>query len=89
MLNTLSITWVKNVYTVGKPLGISSEDLYTGGVYSTINTPTSRVKPSFFTHISNSFTPLLYTLFLPISHLLMDRLYTVSTAPTINKAKEK
>lgn len=90
MLSTpLPQTWVKNVYSLGKLQGITIGQLFTGG-YTSLSTPSHiRVKPQLFNHFIDTFTPYLFTQYFKELNLLMGRLYTVSTAPTITKMKEK
>lgn len=81
--------WVKNVYSLCVNRGAPCDFVYT----SSTLTPTSPieigVQPQTFTHFSTSFTPSLYTGFFAMFNLLMNHLYTLSTAPTITKTKEK
>lgn len=90
MLNTpLSQTWVKNVYSMGIVQGITIGKIFTATrtyIHKHIN---PRVKPQLFNHFIDTFTPYLFTRYFKEFHLLIERLYTVSTAPTITKMKEK
>lgn len=77
--------WVKNVYSLCVESGIQCVRSYTGVYTSTISQPSTRVKPSVFTQLPTSFTPAQYTAFYRHFNLLINRLYTISTAPIINK----
>jgi hypothetical protein len=85
---TLSSTWVKNVYRLCVEGVVNSVLLSPTTDNHLLPTNLTRVKPSLFTHILSSFTPLFYT---PKNVRLSDtycHLSPLSTAPTINKTKE-
>jgi len=89
MRNSLVYNWVKNVYSMCANSRVSRAQVYTPLHTHLTTLPKVRVKPSFFTKYSHSFTPHLYTLFLPKSPLIDTHLYTVSTAPIITRTKKK
>jgi hypothetical protein len=91
MLNTLAnplfTAWVKNVHNMCLQYGMNCVRVFTAYV-KTYTRPIPRsVKPQFYTQLTTSFTPVLYTAFSRIFNLLNGLLYTVSTAPINSKKK--
>jgi hypothetical protein len=83
----LSSGWVKNVHNMCVAYGMNC-GLVSTSTHSLRNKPTTqRVKPLFFTQLTTSFTPTLYTVIFRYFNLLHNLLYTVSTAPTNSKKK--
>ena len=81
--------WVKNVYSLGTDGVVTRAQSSTVTRTSLPKVTTERVKPQTFTHFFSTFTPPLYTRIVRSLSLLFTHLYTVSTAPTITKTKEK
>ena len=89
MSNTPVQNWVKNVYSMGTQGVVTGAYSYTGTWGNVLLTNNLGVKPHSYTHNPQSFSPTLYTRFLHKLHLLIHRLSTLSTPPTITKMKEK
>ena len=100
MLNTLaqsstllpSLPWVKNVHS----LWVEHVKLYTTDrvLYTATQTTIAiyqliLVKVQSLTQVLDSFAPSMYTSFIAHFNLLTGHLYTLSTAPTNSKTKEK
>lgn len=87
--NTIPQAWVKNVYSLCVERVVNRAYSYTAYVYKSANPQNLRVQPSFFTHILDSFTPIVYTpIFASLPQVNTD-FCTVSTVPTIKKMKKK
>ena len=84
----LHITWVKNVYSLWVKGGDMCGYIYTG-IHSALHANTNMgVKPQSYTHLTTSFTPSLFTIFLRTFNLLIAHLCTLSTAPIIKYKEE-
>ena len=81
--------WVKNVYSLCVNRGATCDFTYTTPTLTHLTGVTMGAQPQSFTHFSTSFTPSLYTAFFSNFNLLMNRLYTLSTAPIIKKMNKK
>lgn len=88
MPNTLSQTWVKNVYSLRKVGGIKSGLLYTTTTLLTVFTQNTVYKLSRLPHNIPRLTPPLSTRILSILYLLKSNLYPVSTPLIITKTRE-
>ncbi len=81
--------WVNNVYNLWVQGVKTGANIYTGVVEILNASKTMWVKPDFSTLTMNTFPPTSYTANLAILPQENTYLYTVSTAPTITKTKEK
>ena len=86
---TVTLPWVKNVYSMGIVGGKSQGNLYTDTYQFTHFMYKVVVKSSTFHHFINTKAPYLFTRYFKKFNLLIPHLYTLSTAPTITKTKEK
>lgn len=89
MSNTLSTTWVKNVYSLRTDLGKARVQSYTG-LYPTLlsnqlHGDNTQVIPSFLNTVLTPFSTIIFA----VSYLLRNQLYLFSTPPIITKTKEK
>lgn len=89
MPNTISITWVKNVYSLGIRSGERCGLLPTPLTLHHTVVTTPGVQLLFIPQVFSTFTLQLYTYISALFTLVKTYLYTVSTAPTITKTKEK
>lgn len=85
----LSTAWVKNVYSLCVEGVETRAQSYTGTVLSPAFVTNTGVKPSRFTQLMDSYPLIEYTAYFRHFNLLLSRLYTVSTVPTITEDKEK
>lgn len=86
---SLFSTWVKNVYSLCVEGVVNRAQSYTDTYKSTFTPNLTRVQPTTFTQLVDSFAPFVYTANFRYFNLLNAHLYTVSTAPTIKKNKKK
>jgi len=82
-------TWVKNVYNLRTLASKSSGIVSTRPHLLCANSPVCVYRTWFFPAVILQLSPQLYTPIFQKLHLLLSRLYTVSTAPTITETKEK
>lgn len=88
MLNTPSLTWVKNVYSLRKAHSITSGPLYTDVLQKSINPQTDVYNLPVLPQFIPAFYTLLSTHFLVNLPPLIHHLYPQSTAPTIKRIKK-
>jgi hypothetical protein len=89
MPNTLSIAWVKNVYSLGIVGGIDSGLVYTAGTLTAHRPQNQSYKSLVLPSLIPAFSPQLSTSFLRNIPLLIAWLYPQSTIPTIKRTKER
>lgn len=86
--NPLPQAWVKNVYSLWVKGGDMCGYIYTC-IHSVLHANIKMgVKPQSYTHLTTSFTPSLFTVFLHKFNLLITHLCTLSTAPIIKYKEE-
>ena len=88
MPNTLSPTWVKNVYSLRTAGGVTSDKTYTEGYSGAQITRSPVHKHPHLSGLLPAFEPDLSTAIYRQFNLLINHLYPLSTVPTITETKE-
>ncbi len=79
--------WVKNVYSLWGEGVAKCVNLYTALYQSLAHPQPTRVQPTVFTQVLDTFPPSLYTPKFGLLPQENPHLYTVSTAPIIKKKR--
>lgn len=88
MSNSVSIAWVKNVYSLRMDSGIHRGKTIVSYTPPSLTHQSLWVQTHAYTHFPTMLSAVLPTLKNIYFHLLIHHLYTVSTAPIIKKKKE-